>query len=275
MLSHPQQEGGKKGSQVFTSLQFSASVCCRASDRPLISRSVRGANHCYLIVTLIASFILWLLYLCSACGSLKQQVRKHAASSGSLLVCRCVEFHVACVLWARLCLSGLSCGQSGIDFSYFMHSIMATSCCRRTSRVWAGERAESEVQLPDVGGSPLKPFKRFYQECVERRAAPWRPVFNSALVMENFCEATSKMLNSLKAFSVPALLPVGRQCKSRRRRNPSEMFPLKLDTKKLDEFQNMVTKEGNISMLMECTALRSHHKVTQRVPLSSSRQTFA
>lgn len=83
------------------------------------------------------------------------------------------------------------------------------------------------------------------------------------------------MLNSLKAFSVPALLPVGRQSKSRRRRNPSEMFPLKLDTKRIDEFQNAVTKEENISMLMECAALRSRQKLTQRVPLASSRQTFA
>lgn len=100
----------------------------------------------------------------------------------------------------------------------------------------------------------------------QRAAAPWRPVFNSALLMENFCEATSKMLNSLKALSVPALLPVGRQCKSRRRRNPSEMFPLKLASKKLDEFQNMATKEENILDLEECAALRSHHELTQRVP---------
>lgn len=101
---------------------------------------------------------------------------------------------------------------------------------------------ESEVQLTDAGGSPLKPLKRFYQECGERTAAPRRPVFNSALLMENFCEATSEMLNSLKAFSVPALLPVGRQCKSRRRRNPSEMFPLKLDTKKKNR---RISKHGD------------------------------
>lgn len=239
-----------------------ASVRCRAQDRPLISGSVRGANHCYLIVTVIASFILWLLYLCSACGSLKQQVRKRAASSGSLLVCRCVEFHVACVLWARLCLSGLSCGQPGIDFSYFMHSIMATSCCRRTSRVWASRRCSSRTS-EDLHRSLLNDSIRSAQQ---RAAAPWRPVFNSALLMENFCEATSKMLNSLKALSVPALLPVGRQCKSRRRRNPSEMFPLKLASKKLDEFQNMATKEENILDLEECAALRSHHELTQRVP---------
>lgn len=146
---------------------------------------------------------------------------------------------------------------------------MATSCCRRTSRVWASRRCSSRTP-EDLRWSLLNVY---YQECGERTAAPRRPVFNSALLMGNFCEATSKMLNSLKAFSVPALLPVGRQCKSRRRRNPSEMFPLKLDTKEdIDEFQSRVTKEENISMLMECAALRSHHKLNSTRP---SGQTFA
>lgn len=127
-------------------------------------------------------------------------------------------------------------------------STSPTSCTQSWLRAPATEppacgRAESEVQLADIEGSPLKPFKRFYQECAERTAALWRPVSNSALLMENFCEATSKMLISLKALSVTALLPVGRQCKSRRRRNPSEMFPLKLDTKIL-EFQHGDKRRG-------------------------------
>lgn len=85
-----------------------------------------------------------------------------------------------------------------------------------------------EVHYADIGGSPWRPFRHLYQQCVEGKSVSCRPGFNSALMMENFCEVTSKTLISLKAFSVTDLLPAPRLCKSRRRRNPSDMFPLKL-----------------------------------------------
>lgn len=71
----------------------------------------------------------------SACGDPNQQweVRKRAASSGSLLVGWRVECPVACVLWVCLCLSGYSCGHSSAVSTSFMHSIMAMCSCHKTS----------------------------------------------------------------------------------------------------------------------------------------------
>lgn len=136
--------------------------------------------------------VISLLPRCEAsfCGSLnsargtpkrqRPQVRKRAASSGSLPVCRCVEFHVACVLWERLCLSGLSCGQSGIDFSCFRRSFDRGCELQKSPVALGGAVHSTEALSVFLSGT----------------AASWRPVFNSALMMEDFCEATSKMLIS-------------------------------------------------------------------------------
>lgn len=65
----------------------------------------------------------------SACVAPNQQwqVRKHAASSGSLLVGWSVKCRVACVLWACLCLSGYSCGHTSISSTSFMHPISSSN----------------------------------------------------------------------------------------------------------------------------------------------------
>lgn len=109
---------------------------------------------------------MWLFLLRSARGNTEwwqQQVRKLAAPSGSPLLWRYVEFHVACVLWARLWLSGRSCGQYGIDLPSFMHSIMAMSSCRKTSCVHARTCVcvRVEVCFTEIGGSPQKAIEAF------------------------------------------------------------------------------------------------------------------
>ncbi|TWW71015.1 hypothetical protein D4764_17G0004980 [Takifugu flavidus] len=57
----------------------------------------------------------------------------------------------------NICSRCASCGQSGIDFSYFMHSIMATSCCRRTSRVWAVAKHTLQACLKKITEGDLQP----------------------------------------------------------------------------------------------------------------------
>lgn len=150
-------------SRVFTSMISRRASICR-SAQPLIYRRAWGVNGNYFIITLISSFFLWPFLHRSAWGNTKgRQVRKRAASSCSLLPCRCVDFHVACVLWTRLWLSGRSCGQSGIDLSSSMHLIKATSSCHRTSCacVRACVCVCVEVRFTEIDGSPWKAIEAF------------------------------------------------------------------------------------------------------------------